>query len=173
MCLMSLSAVGPAWGCRAEPTLPSPSGDPSAVKKPLVLSPGSAIRLEARVDFSPGVSLKISVDQCHGTSSEQLGRSRRIFMVVNSQGSVPMGREAGTAAAGTPRSCEMPLWGGKSRAWRRLGTVPVLLSWLRCLHGQKLGTVSIQHRRGVSALQLTIPAPLLEDETEEEEVSSG
>ncbi|XP_074462991.1 uncharacterized protein LOC141750914 [Larus michahellis] len=129
-----LAAATVPGGAHAHPRSEEPSmnftlrlldGDPSAVKKPLVLSPGSAIRLEARVDFSPGVSLKISVDQCHGTSSEQLGRSRRIFMVVNSQG---------------------------------------------CLHGQKLGTVSIQHRRGVSALQLTIPAPLLEDETEEEEV---
>ncbi|XP_076209282.1 uncharacterized protein LOC143167591 [Aptenodytes patagonicus] len=101
-------------------------GDPSAMKKPLVLSPGSAVRLEARVDFSPGISLKIYVDQCYGTSSEQLGgHSRRVFMVVNSHG---------------------------------------------CLHGQKLGSVSVQHQRGVSALQLTIPAPVLEDEPEEEEV---
>ncbi|KAK4813209.1 hypothetical protein QYF61_018010 [Mycteria americana] len=93
--------------------------------KPLVLSPGSAVRLEARVDFTPDISLKIDLDQCYGTSSKQLGRSRRIFMVVNSRG---------------------------------------------CLHGQKLGSVSVQHRRGASALQLTIPAPALEDEPEEEEV---
>lgn len=49
----------------------------------------------------------------------------------------------------------------------------MLLSWLRCLHGQKLGTMSVQHQRGVSALQLTIPAPVLEDEVEEEEVRLG
>ncbi|CAM9550625.1 unnamed protein product [Bubo scandiacus] len=100
-------------------------GDPSAMKKPLVLSPSSAIRLEARVNFSPGISLKIYVDQCYGTSSEQLGHSRRVFMVVNSHG---------------------------------------------CLHGQKLGSVSVQHQRGVSVLWLTILAPMLEDEPEEEEV---
>lgn len=88
------------------PTLLSPSGDPSDMKKPLVLSPGSAIRLEARVDFSPGISLKIYVDQCYGTSLEQLGHSRRVFMVVNSHGSVPIGWEVGTAAPGTLRSCK-------------------------------------------------------------------
>ncbi|XP_075626045.1 uncharacterized protein LOC142604308 [Balearica regulorum gibbericeps] len=104
-------------------TLSILDGDPSATKKLLVLSPGSAIHLEARVDFSPTISLKIYVDQCYGTSSEQLGHSRRVFMVVNSRG---------------------------------------------CLHGQKLGTVSVQHRRGVSALRLTVPAPVLEDEPEEE-----
>ncbi|XP_075575053.1 uncharacterized protein LOC142594564 [Pelecanus crispus] len=100
-------------------------GDSSAMKKPLVLSPGSAVHLEARVDFSPGISLKIYVDRCYGTSSEQLGHSRRVFMVVNSHG---------------------------------------------CLHGQKLGSMSVQHQQGVSALQLTILAPVLEDEPEEEEV---
>ncbi|GAB0196752.1 zona pellucida sperm-binding protein 3-like [Grus japonensis] len=104
-------------------TLSILDGDPSATKKLLVLSPGSAIHLEARVDFSPTISLKIYVDQCYGTSSEQLGHSRRVFMVVNSHG---------------------------------------------CLHGQKLGTVSVQHQRGVSAFQLTVPAPVLEDEPEEE-----
>ncbi|XP_014792025.1 PREDICTED: uncharacterized protein LOC106884822 [Calidris pugnax] len=57
-----------------------------------------------------------------------------------------------------------------SRAWGQPGNVPVVLSWLRCLHGQKLVTMSVQHRRGVSTLQLTIPAPVLEDEMEEEEV---
>lgn len=103
---MSLSVVGQAWRCRTEPSLPSPSGDPSATKKPLVLSPGSAIHLEARVDFSPGISLKLHMDQCYGTSSEQLGRSRRVFTVVNSHGSVPMGREGWTTAPGTLRSCK-------------------------------------------------------------------
>lgn len=102
---MSQSVVGQAWRCHTEPTLPS-SEDPGAVKKPLVLSPGSAIRLEARVDFSPGISLKIHVDQCYGTSSEQLGHSRRVFTVVNSHGSVPMGWEVWTAAPSTLRSCK-------------------------------------------------------------------
>ena len=49
----------------------------------------------------------------------------------------------------------------------------MLLSCLRCLHGQKLGTVAVQHQRGVSALRLTIPAPVLEDEPEEAEVRLG
>ena len=78
------------------------------MKKPLVLSPGSAIRLEARVNFSPGISLKIYVDQCYGTSSEQLGPSKRVFMVVNSHGSVRVGQEVGIAAPGTQRSCKTP-----------------------------------------------------------------
>ncbi|KAM6051886.1 zona pellucida sperm-binding protein 3-like [Theristicus caerulescens] len=99
--------------------------NPSATKKTLVLGPSSAIHLEARVHFSPGFSLKIYLDQCYGTSSEQPGRSRRVFMVVNSHG---------------------------------------------CLHGQKLGSMAVRHQRGVSALQLTIPAPVLEGEPEEEEV---
>ncbi|XP_050762881.1 zona pellucida sperm-binding protein 3-like [Gymnogyps californianus] len=129
-----LAAATVPGGARAHPRSEEPimnftlrllDGDPSAMKKPLVLSPGSAIRLEARVDFSPGISLKIYVDQCYGTSSEQPGHSRRVFMVVNSRG---------------------------------------------CLHGQKLGSVAVQHQRGVSALRLTIPAPVLEDEPEEVEV---
>lgn len=49
----------------------------------------------------------------------------------------------------------------------------MLLSCLRCLHGQKLGSMSVQHWRGGSALQLAILAPMLEDEREEEEVSCG
>lgn len=104
---MSLAVVGRAQGCHTEPTLPSPSGDPSAMKKPLVLSTGSAVHLEARVDFSPGISLNIHVDQCYGTSSEQPGRSRRVFMVVNSHGSEPLGWEVGAAVPGTLRSCNI------------------------------------------------------------------
>ncbi|XP_032562021.1 uncharacterized protein LOC116795968 [Chiroxiphia lanceolata] len=100
-------------------------GDPSATGQPLVLSPSSAIHLEASVSFSPSFSMKIHVDQCYGTTVEQPGHSRRVFMVVNSQG---------------------------------------------CLHGEKVGSVSVQHRRGGSALQLSILAPTLEGETEEEEV---
>lgn len=171
---MFLSVVGQAREGGLSVTSPFPSGDPSAMKKPLVLSPGSAVRLEARVDFSPGISLKIYVDQCYGTISEQLGgRSRRVFMVVNSHGSVPTGREVETAAPSTLGSFETSQWEEMSRARRQHGNVPVLLSCLRCLHGQKLGSMSVQHRRGVSALQLTIPAPVLEDEPEEEEVRLG
>ncbi|XP_039936925.1 uncharacterized protein LOC120760567 isoform X2 [Hirundo rustica] len=91
----------------------------------LVLSPGSMIHLEASVHFSPSISMKIHVDQCYRTTTEQPGRSRRVFMVVNSRG---------------------------------------------CLHGEKLGNVSVQHQRGVSVLQLSILAPTLEGEPEEEEV---
>lgn len=95
MCLMSLSVVGQAWGCHPEPTLPSPSGDSGATKKLLVLSPGSDISLEAAVHFRPGISLKICVDQCYGTSLEQLGCSRRVFMVANSHESAHVGRRWG------------------------------------------------------------------------------
>ncbi|XP_051490235.1 zona pellucida sperm-binding protein 3-like [Apus apus] len=113
----ALGFQGQGW------TLELQGEDPSAVKKPLVVSPGSIIHLEARVDFGSGISLKIYVDQCYGSSSEQQGHSRRVFMVVNSQG---------------------------------------------CLQGQKLGTVSIQHQRGGSVLQLSIPAPMLEEPQEEQ-----
>ncbi|KAJ7425188.1 zona pellucida sperm-binding protein 3-like protein [Pitangus sulphuratus] len=92
-------------------------GDPSTMGQPLVLSPSSAIHLEASVHFSPSFSMKIHVDQCYGTIVEQPGPSRRVFMVVNSQG---------------------------------------------CLHGEKVGSVSVQHWRGGSALQLSILAPTLD-----------
>ncbi|RMC06069.1 hypothetical protein DUI87_17614 [Hirundo rustica rustica] len=85
----------------------------------LVLSPGSLIHLEASVHFSPSISMKIHVDQCYRTTTEQPGHSKRVFMVVNSRG---------------------------------------------CLHGEKLGNVSVQHQRGVSVLQLSILAPTLEGE---------
>ncbi|KAJ7427037.1 zona pellucida sperm-binding protein 3-like protein [Willisornis vidua] len=100
-------------------------GDPSATGQPLVLSSGSVIHLEASVHFSPSFSMKIHVDQCYGTITEQLGHSRKVFMVVNSRG---------------------------------------------CLHGDKLGNVSVQHQRGSSALQLSILAPTPEGEPEQEEL---
>ncbi|XP_066055695.1 uncharacterized protein [Chamaea fasciata] len=90
-----------------------------------VFSPSSMIRLEASVHFSPTISMKIHVDQCYTTTTEQPGHSRRVFMVVNSHG---------------------------------------------CLHGEKLGNVSVQHQRGGSVLQLSILAPTLEGEPEEEQV---
>ncbi|XP_068886960.1 zona pellucida sperm-binding protein 3-like isoform X1 [Aphelocoma coerulescens] len=98
--------------------------DSSATEKLPVLSPGSMIHLEASVHFSPSISMKIHVDQCYGTTTEQPGHSRRVFMVVNSRG---------------------------------------------CLHGEKLGNVSVQHQRGGSVLQLSIPAPTLEGEPKEEQ----
>ncbi|XP_066418542.1 uncharacterized protein [Molothrus aeneus] len=100
--------------------------DSSATPEKLpVLSPGSMIHLEASVHFSPSTSMKIHVDQCYWTTTEQPGYSRRVFMVVNSRG---------------------------------------------CLHGEKLGNVSVQHQRGGSVLQLSILAPTLEGEPEEEQV---
>ncbi|XP_032931881.1 uncharacterized protein LOC117004867 [Catharus ustulatus] len=39
-----------------------------------------------------------------------------------------------------------------------------------CLHGEKLGNVSVQHQRGGSVLQLSILAPTLEGEPKEEQV---
>ncbi|CAN8193260.1 unnamed protein product [Coccothraustes coccothraustes] len=90
-----------------------------------VLSPGSMIHLEASVHFSPSIPMKIHVDQCYWTTTEQPGHSRRVFMVVNSRG---------------------------------------------CLHGEKLGNVSVQHPGGGSVLQLSILAPTLEGEPEEEQV---
>ncbi|KAK2523075.1 hypothetical protein Q9233_010434, partial [Columba guinea] len=121
-------AVGGAHAhpCSEEPsvnfTLRLLDGD---TEQPLVLSPGSAVRLEARVDSGTGTSLKVGLEQCYGTHAGRPGRSRRVFMVVNSHG---------------------------------------------CLHGQNLGNVSVQHRRGRSVLQLTIAAPALEEELEKEEV---
>uniref|UniRef100_A0A8C3RFN9 ZP domain-containing protein n=1 Tax=Cyanoderma ruficeps TaxID=181631 RepID=A0A8C3RFN9_9PASS len=100
--------------------------DSSATLEKLpVLSPGSMIHLEASVHFSPSISMKIHVDQCYTTTTEQPGHSRRVFMVVNSRG---------------------------------------------CLHGEKLGNVSVQHQKGGSVLQLSILAPTLEGEPEEGQV---
>lgn len=164
---MSLSVVGRAQECHTEPTLPSPSGD---TEQPLVLSPGSAIRLEARVDSGTGTLLKVGLEQCYGTHTGRPGRSRRVFMVVNSHGSVPGGREVENPAPGTLRSCGMSRRGGISMPWRQPGHVPVSLSCSRCLHGQNLGNVSVQHWRGGSVLQLTIAAPALEEELEKEKV---
>ncbi|XP_040433026.1 zona pellucida sperm-binding protein 3-like isoform X2 [Cygnus olor] len=77
-------------GTHAEPsmnfTLRLLHGDSGAMKKPLVVSSGSVIHLEARVDFGPGVSPRIYMDQCYGTSSGWPGHSRRAYVVVNSQG---------------------------------------------------------------------------------------
>ncbi|XP_023793535.1 uncharacterized protein LOC111936677 isoform X1 [Cyanistes caeruleus] len=99
--------------------------DSSATPEKLpVLTPGSVIHLEASVRFSPSISMKIHVDQCYRTTTEQPGHSRRVSMVVNSHG---------------------------------------------CLHGEKLGNVSVQHQRGESVLQLSILAPTLEGEAEEEQ----
>ncbi|TRZ20927.1 hypothetical protein HGM15179_006108 [Zosterops borbonicus] len=94
-------------------------------EKPLVLSPGSMIHLEASIHFSPSISMKIHVDQCYATTTGPPGHSRRVFMVVNSHG---------------------------------------------CLHGEKLGNVSVQHQRGGSVFHLSILAPTLESEPEEEQV---
>lgn len=136
------------------------------MKKPLELHPGSAIHLQARVSFSPSIPLKISVEQCYGTSLEQLGRARRVLIVVNSYGSVRGG--GGTAAPGTLRSCKTSWWERMPKGWRQPGIVSVLLSCPRCLHGQKLVNVSVHHQPGESSLQLTILAPVLGDDGEEE-----
>lgn len=72
-----------------------------------VLSSGSMIHLEASVHFSPSISMKIHVDQCYGTTTEQPGHSRRLFMVVNSHGSVLVGQEVGAPYPGTLGSCRM------------------------------------------------------------------
>lgn len=40
------------------------------------------------MDFGPGVSPRIYVDQCYATASGWPGHSRRAYVVVNSQGSV-------------------------------------------------------------------------------------
>lgn len=60
-----------------------------------------------------------------------------------------------------------------SRAWRQPQNVPVSLSCHRCLHGEKLENVSVQHQRGRSVLQLSIPVSTLEGEPEEEQVRLG
>ncbi|XP_027325686.3 uncharacterized protein [Anas platyrhynchos] len=118
-----------AQPCSEEPsmnfTLRLLHRDPGATKTPLVLSSGSVLHLEARVDFGPGVSPRIYVDQCYGTASGWPGHSRRAYVVVNSQG---------------------------------------------CLHGPNLGSVSVQHQRGASVLQLSILPPVLEAGPEEEQV---
>lgn len=43
----------------------------------------------------------------------------------------------------------------------------------QCLHGEKLGIVSVQHQRGGSVLQLSILALMLDREPEEEQVRWG
>lgn len=127
------------------------------MKKPLVVSSGSVIHLEARVDFGPGVSPRIYMDQCYGTSSGWPGHSRRAYVVVNSQGLVLR----------SAWSCQTTWWG--ERSWGQPGNVPDLFLGLpRCLHGPSLGSVSVQHQRGASVLQFSILAPVLEVEPEEE-----
>jgi len=62
----------------------------------------------------------------------------------------------------------MGQWWGE-RSWGQPGNVPNLsLGLLRCLHGSGLGSVSVQQQRGMSVLQLSILAPVLEAEPEEE-----
>lgn len=62
----------------------------------------------------------------------------------------------------------MGQWWGK-RCWGQPENVPNLsLGFFRCLHGSGLGSVSVQQQRGMSVLQLSILAPLLEAEPEEE-----
>eukprot|EP00076_Gallus_gallus_P045905 XP_025011443.1 uncharacterized protein LOC101751481 [Gallus gallus] len=116
-----------AQPCPEEPpvnfTLRLLDGDLGATKRPLVLSRGAVLRLEARVDASPDVSPRISVEQCYGTGSGQRAHPWKSYMVVNSHG---------------------------------------------CLHGSGLGSVSVQQQRGMSVLQLSILAPVLEAEPEEE-----
>ncbi|XP_046784232.1 uncharacterized protein LOC124417211 isoform X2 [Gallus gallus] len=116
-----------AQPCPEEPpvnfTLRLLDGGLGATKRPLVLSRGAVLRLEARVDASPDVSPRISVEQCYGTGSGQRAHPWKSYMVVNSHG---------------------------------------------CLHGSGLGSVSVQQQRGMSVLQLSILAPVLEAEPEEE-----
>lgn len=82
------------------------SEDSSATPEKLpVLSPGSMMHLEASVHFSPSISMKIQVDQCYGTNMEQPGHSRRLFMVMNSRGSVLVGQELGAPSPATLGSC--------------------------------------------------------------------
>ncbi|XP_021268800.1 zona pellucida sperm-binding protein 3-like [Numida meleagris] len=113
--------------CSEEPTvnftLRLLDGDPGAMKRPLVLSRGAVLHLEARVDASPDVSPRIYVEQCYGTGSGQRAHPRKSYVVVNSHG---------------------------------------------CLHGPGLGSVSVWQQRGTSVLQLSILAPVLEAEPEEE-----
>ncbi|XP_072207412.1 zona pellucida sperm-binding protein 3-like [Excalfactoria chinensis] len=115
-----------AQPCSEEPavnfTLRLLEGDPGATKRPLVLSRGAVLHLEVRVDATPSVSPRISMEQCYGTGSGQQAHPRN-YMVVNSHG---------------------------------------------CLHGSGLGSVSIQQQRGMSVLHISILAPVLEAEPEEE-----
>lgn len=58
---------------------------------------------------------------------------------------------------------------GWERSWGQLGNIPDLFLGLpRCLHGPNLGSVSVQHQRGASVLQLSILPPVLEAGPEEE-----
>lgn len=98
----------PWWDRFGAVTLKPPfSEDSSATPEKLpVVSPGSMIHLEASVHFSPSISMKIHVDQCYRTTTEQPGHSRRVFMVVNSHGSVLMGQEVGAPPPATLGSCK-------------------------------------------------------------------
>lgn len=58
---------------------------------------------------------------------------------------------------------------GWERPWGQPGNIPDLFLGLpRCLHGPNLGSVSVQHQRGASVLQLSILPPVLEAEPDEE-----
>lgn len=95
-------------------------------------------------------------------------------MVVNSCESVLVGQEAGVPSPATLGSCSAGPPGGKGCP--EPGDSPgmscvTLLP--RCLHGEKLGIVSAQHQRAGSVLQLSILAPTLDREPEEEQVRWG
>lgn len=150
---------------------PHLSEDSSATPEKLpVLSPGSMMHLEASVHFSPSISMKIQVDQCYGTNMEQPGHSRRLFMVVNSRGSVMVGAGYRGSFSSHPGVLQDLLMERDMQSLETALECPVSLFCHRCLHGEKLGNVSVQHQRGGSVLQLSILAPTLEDEPKEEQV---
>lgn len=78
-----------------------------------MLSRGAVLHLEARVDASPDVYPRISVEQCYGTGLGQQAHPWKSYMVVNSHGSV-VGREVLGTAWERPQlvlgSPQVPAW---------------------------------------------------------------
>ncbi|XP_065424474.1 uncharacterized protein LOC112060228 isoform X3 [Chrysemys picta bellii] len=71
--------------------------DFSVMAEPPTYTPGSPIRVEAKVESSAGVSPRIYVDECYGSHAEHLSHSRRIYVIVNNHGCLHGGKSGDVA----------------------------------------------------------------------------
>nr|XP_042711975.1 uncharacterized protein LOC112060228 isoform X1 [Chrysemys picta bellii] len=74
-----------------------PPEDFSVMAEPPTYTPGSPIRVEAKVESSAGVSPRIYVDECYGSHAEHLSHSRRIYVIVNNHGCLHGGKSGDVA----------------------------------------------------------------------------
>lgn len=171
MCLIPPSLVEEVWGCHTELTLlrglQCHSREATSAQPWLYDPPGSQHPLQSQhLHEDPCGSVLCDHHRAARTLQKSLHGGEQPWVSAGEAGS----RGSFSSHSGVLQDLLM------ERDVQSLETAlecPVSISCHRCLHGEKLGNVSVQHQRGGSVLHLSILAPTLESEPEEEQVKWG